>query len=131
MKRIGLTLAVAAGLFLFFAVIEAHATPIQPDLRKLISEPQQDWTAQFMPARAGWEGPEMAQNPQRSNPTLEMYSAAASAHARRAALLEAAIPDPRAVLGIIAVIFLLRLLRRREEERRLPQMENSQTRLAA
>lgn len=135
-KRIGLTLAVSAGLCLFLSAIDAQATPIRPDIKKLVSQPQQDSGAGFMPARAGWDGPEMARNGGAANPTMEVYAAGAASRAWRAALLTAATPDPGAVLGIVTLIFLLRILRTREQERQaatraVPQMESRPERLAA
>jgi hypothetical protein len=133
-RRIGITLALTAGLCIFLSAIDAQATPIRPDIKKLVAQPQQDSAAQFMPARAGWEGPEMARNGRLDNPALE--DSAAATRAWRAALMAAATPDPGAILGILALIFLLRVLRGREQERHgagraVAQMENKPERLAA
>jgi len=116
LKRIATTLALSCGLFLFLAAVDAHATPIRPDIRKLIAEPQQDSTAKFMPARAGWQGSEMPRQ-EAVNATLGALDGAAYAHAWRAAFWAAATPEPAAVLGIVVLIFLLRTLRARGEER--------------
>lgn len=117
LKRILFTFALTAGLFLFLAAVNAEAAPIRPDIRKLVSEPQQDSTAELGPARAGWDGPEMSRDAQQVNPTLAIYDGAVAARAARITLLRAAIPDPRALLGIMAVILLLRLLRKRDQDR--------------
>ncbi len=116
-KRIGIALALTTGLCLFLAVIDAQATPIRPDIKKLVSQPQQDSAADFMPARAGWDGPEMARSDPAVNPTLEVYDSGASSRAWREALLTAATPDPGAVLGSVILIFLLRILRSRDQQR--------------
>ncbi len=116
-KRILFTLALTAGLFIFLTAIQAQATPIRPDIRKLVSQPQQDSSAEFMPARAGWDGPEMPRRMREVNPALAIYDSTATARAARAALLQAAIPDPRALLGIVTVIFLLRILRKGDDKR--------------
>jgi hypothetical protein len=56
--------------------------------------------------------------PQRAavSATLEGMTGPRLARAERAELLTAATPDPRAVLGVLAVILLLRLLRRQDEK---------------
>jgi hypothetical protein len=104
--------------FLLVAVVQAQATPIRPDIRKMVDEPQQDSTAQFVPARAGWDGPEMASSRAPAvNESLEAMNGRGLARARRAELISAATPDPRAILGIAALIFLLRLLKKQDEKR--------------
>ena len=134
LKRILVTLALAAGLTMYLAAVQAEATPIRPNIRKIVSQPQQDATSQPMPARAGWDGPEMTVGRQQGS--SQTFRGERLARAERAELMAAATPDPRAILGILAVIFLLRLLRRQDERR--PQMramlettENTQERIAA
>jgi hypothetical protein len=113
LTRIAVTLALSAGFFVLLAAISAQAAPIRPDIRKLVSQPQES-NAGFMPARAGWDGPEMPrQAPSEVNPALDPSVAR---RANEAALVEAATPDARAVLGIIAIIFLLRILKSYEEK---------------
>lgn len=110
LKRIAFTTVATAGLFVILAALRAEATPIRPDIRKLVSQPDDSSAAQFMPARAGWDGPEMPRRAQSdSNSALD---ASAVTRANRAALLSAATPDLRALLGIAAIIFLLRRLKR-------------------
>src|SRR5512146_313871 len=58
LKRILLVLGVATAMCLFLAVVDADATPLRPDIRKLVTQPRD--TVQFAPARAGWDGPEDA-----------------------------------------------------------------------
>jgi hypothetical protein len=136
LRRVLLTLGLAAGLVVFLAAVQAEATPIRPNIRKLVTQPQEDTTAVSMPARAGWDGPEMASSRQQAS-SLESFSSERLARAERAELITAATPDPRAILGIVAVIFLLRLLRRQDEKHPKPQvvparpMENTQNRIAA
>ncbi|MGI9101089.1 MAG: hypothetical protein ACR2IF_01475 [Terriglobales bacterium] len=114
-KRILLGLALAVGLFVYLGAVDADAAPIRPDIRKIVEQPQQDSTAEFIPARAGWDGSEMPRREPALNATLEAAGAGLT-RADRAALLVAATPDPRAVLGILGLIFLLRLLRKQEPE---------------
>jgi hypothetical protein len=109
LRRILLTLPLACGFLLFLGAIDGYATPIHPDIRRIVSQPQQGATAQSMPARAGWDGPEMRAGPR---PGAGSTASAALARAERAELVDAATPDPRAILSIAVVIFLLRLLRR-------------------
>ncbi len=109
-------MALACGFLLFLAAVNAHATPIRPDIRKIVSQAPKDTSADSMPARAGWDGPEM---PAKTS-GIGMDNAGGLARADRAELLAAATPDPRAVLGIAAVIFLLRLLKQQDEKRAKP-----------
>ncbi len=89
--------------------LPSQATPIKPDLKKLLAQPQPK-KLDYIPARAGWDGPE--QRPPESNVYLQKYAPAASAHAMRASLLAAAVPDWRAILALAALIFLLRWFRK-------------------
>jgi len=116
--RILMAQAVMAVTLLGLTVVVAQATPIRPDIRKIVEQPQQDSAAQFVPARAGWDGPEMASAQSAAvNASLEAMSGSGLARAHRAELIAAATPDPRAILAIAAVIFLLRLLRKQDEKR--------------
>jgi hypothetical protein len=116
--RILVTLALITIALLVLTAVKAQATPIRPDIRKIVDQPQQDSTAQFMPARAGWDGPEMASGRSPAvNPSLEAMAGSGLARARRAELITAATPDPRAILAIAALIFLLRLLKKQDEKR--------------
>ncbi len=96
---------------LFAAAVRLEALPIRPDLKQVLAQPPEH-PAQFAPARAGWDGPEMARPPELTpNATLEAIGPAATARAVRASLIAAAIPDYRAVAGIALVILLLRRIR--------------------
>ncbi len=112
-----LALALACGFLVLLEALDAHATPIRPDIRKIISEQQQS-TAEAMPARAGWDGPEMPATPLATG----LATPDGLARAERAELFAAATPDPRAILGIAALIFLLRLLKQRDEKRVQPEL---------
>jgi hypothetical protein len=116
--RILVTLALVTIVLLVLTAVKAQATPIRPDIRKIVDQPQQDASAQFIPARAGWDGPEMASGRSPAvNPSLEAMAGSGLARARRAELITAATPDPRAILAIAALIFLLRLLKKQDEKR--------------
>jgi hypothetical protein len=117
LKRVLMTLALSSGLLMLLAALDAHATPIRPDIRQILAQPPEDTTARSMPARAGWDGPEMRVGQQDATPAMDSLSADHGARAERAELIAAATPDPRAILGIVALIFLLRLLRQQDQKR--------------
>jgi hypothetical protein len=109
-------------MFLALAAVPIHATPIRPDVQRLLAAPAAP--GQFVPARAGWHGPETPMPVHGLNGQLDRAS---SARAVRASLVAAAIPDPWAVLAIAAAILLLRWLRlkggRQQLRRELPEQE--------
>jgi hypothetical protein len=117
-------------MFLALATVPIHATPIRPDVQRLLAAPPAP--AQFVPARAGWHGPETPAPVRGLNGQLDRAS---SARAVRASLLAAAIPDPWAVLAIGAAILLLRWMRlkggRQQLSRSLPEQESPEVRRAA
>ncbi len=94
-------------LLLTFA-IPAAATPKRPDLKKLLFQPQTK-PEPYVPARAGWEGPE--QNP-KSVAYFQQLAALDSSQANRATLFNILIPDWRVIISLLATIFVLRCLRR-------------------
>jgi len=96
----------AASMLIFS--LAAAATPIQPDLEKLLSKPrsEHEW---FEPARAGWDGPETEiSGSSRSSLVLEKFGPAETARVARASFLAAAVPDPRIWACLCALILLLR-----------------------
>ncbi len=102
--------AVAALITLIAALTcSADATPIRPDLKKILTQPPEA-AMKFAPARAGWNGPEM-QPPAAQASAALTFSQVAVAQAVRDSLRKAAIPDPRAVAAIVAAIVLLRKVR--------------------
>ncbi len=111
-KRHLLTLAATAGFLLSLSAAPAMATPIRPDLQKLLAEPQEA-AMQFVPARAGWQGPEMSPARAHVNPAAAVEQSSA-AEAARASLLAAVIPDPRVLALIALTILLLRRLRKKQ-----------------
>ena len=109
--RIGVVLGAAV---LFLLVAPSEATPIKPDVRKLVEQPQAP-PPPYEPARAGWNGPE-------TSPGQQAMAAAQQAHARAVhrSLALVVTPDPRAWLVILAMIVLLRKARSMREARGLP-----------
>ena len=86
------------------------ATPIQPDIRKLLQERQHEMPA-VGPARVGWDDSERVA--QETNPSLDVLGPAATQRAVRSSFLAAAIPDWRAAILAAVVILLLRILHHR------------------
>ncbi len=106
-RRILVVMGALCGFLLFLAITQSQGTPIRPDVKKLVNQPQQQ-EMQVAPARAGWNGPEMA----RSNaPSLALFGVASDPQAVRESLISAFIPDPRAVALLAALILLLRQFR--------------------
>jgi hypothetical protein len=105
-------------LVLLAAVSVASATPIQPDIKKLLSSPRP--TQHFAPARVGWNGPEAAATtealPAESLGNIGMRGD------QRQMLLQIATPDWRIFLALAALIFLLRMLRKRGTPAYAPAM---------
>ena len=118
LKRVLLVFGFATAACLFLAAVNADATPLRPDIRKLVAQPRD--RVQFAPARAGWDGPETASGAASGlEPTAIDVTQTAAQRASRAAVLTAALPDPRAIVAIVAAILMLRVLRWRHEiERR-------------
>jgi hypothetical protein len=96
-------------LLLFASVTFATATPIQPDIKKLLSTPRP--TQHFPPARVGWNGPEAGTSPAEPIPNAQ-FSNLAQGNLQQS-LIRIATPDWRIFLALGALIFLLRQLRQR------------------
>lgn len=109
-----LILLFTAGFFVFLYAVNAEATPIRPNIRKLVTQ-NQTTPPPASPARAGWDGPEMRPVDVRMNPALDPT---VTLRSNKAALITAAVPDPRAVLAVIVVIFLMRALRNVQEKQK-------------
>ena len=100
----------SAMLVLLASVSTAMATPIQPDIKKLLSTPRP--TQHFAPARVGWNGPEAATVSAAAVSTGHFGDVHAQRDFRQA-LIELATPDWRVFLALGALILLLRQLRKR------------------
>ena len=110
-RKLGLAIAILFG-------ISAYAIPIKPNLEKILKQ-QEQTPRPYEPARAGWDGPEMVRPQEASpNPVYETYGPASSARAVRAALRQAAMPDPIAIAGIGMLILLWRVARNHQTQRR-------------
>ena len=98
-------------LLVLAAVMPSFATPIRPDVRKILSRSEESVRFPGL-ARAGWDGPQVSPSSSvELNPTLERIGPAASAREAQASLKASAVPDYRAVAGILLTILLLRRIR--------------------
>ena len=109
-KRILWVIGGAFAFLLFVTLMRLEATPIHPDVKQMLAQPQE--RGEYPLARAGWNGPEASPVSGVSpNATLERLGPAASAREAHTALRTAAIPDFHAVAGILLCILLLRRIR--------------------
>lgn len=99
--------------FLMMADAKGHATPIRPDVRQLVDQPQTP--PKFEPARAGWKGPETTTA---AGLPLDLTREAQS-RAVRHSLWAVLTPDPKAIVAVVVLIFFLRRMRqqRRDQDR--------------
>jgi hypothetical protein len=86
---------------------QAWAFPMKPDIKLLLQEAKQP-RPKFVPARAGWNGPEEGSAPAAVNATYEEMLRQPSAAQKRAQLEAAALPDWRVLAGIGLLIAMLR-----------------------
>ena len=115
MARTGLAAALGMLIFLMVSAVESQATPIKPDVQKLLKQSQQS-QQQFIPARAGWTEPSMAATVVR-NPVLESIAGDHMQREFRETLTAVATPDPWIVLALATLILLMRKLRSIEAAR--------------
>ena len=100
------------------ATAMATATPIQPDIKKLLSTPRP--MQHFAPARVGWNGPEASTVSPDVSPAVAMYGPTGLERNVQQSLVRVVTPDWRIFLALGALIFLLRMLRRRDLPRYAP-----------
>jgi hypothetical protein len=109
--RITLALALAVLGLMLAAATTADATPITPSVDQLIKQAQKP-PVRFAPAHAGWNGPLMAPAKPAADGVPEDFNQlldqAALQRASRAEVRRVAVPDPRIVVGLAMLIFLLR-----------------------
>ena len=108
LRRIAVVMGALCGFLLFLAATQSEATPIRPNVKKLLNQTEQT-EIHLGPARAGWNGPEIAQSADPS--PLVLFGTATDAQEVRESLVSAFIPDPRAVAFLLAMILLLRQFR--------------------
>lgn len=95
----------------------AHATPIHPTAQQILKDAQKP-DPEYIPARAGWNGPE-TQTAASVNPLLERFRPAAQMAANRDALLALATPDLKIWTLLAAMILGIRLLLVRDNRKQL------------
>jgi hypothetical protein len=117
------------GLFISASFLPASATPIRPDVKKLLATPPGS-SVEFAPARAGWNGPEALTAQQAGlNPDLARITPAAARIEFKNAIFSALVPDPRVSAAILLTIIFLRRWLGRQREAARPQpvlIEDSQ-----
>jgi len=104
-----ISLLTLSGILLFGSV-PSHATPIKVDLKRLLDQAENTRPYEYMPARAGWNGPEKAPTPVRSSVRPVDVEA-------RQWLVRLATPDPRMLAAFAVAIFGLRIIRRGRDGR--------------
>jgi hypothetical protein len=87
-----------------------HALPIKPKIEDVIKEAKKP-PEKFVPARAGWNGPEEKSAISAPNATYDGLRKSMSPEAARSQLLQAAKPDWRLMLAVVGVIFFWRFKR--------------------
>ena len=98
------------GLLALAATLPAFATPKRLDLKKLLAQPQQK-RQEFMPARAGWDGPEQVVRPNSYVQHME-----ANTRDMGAEWMSLLVPDWRIALLLGAAIIGIRQFRRTTPE---------------
>lgn len=101
-------------IFLVLSAVDSQATPIRPDIKKLIEQSQQAQPT-FVPARAGWT--ESSAVTVARNPVLESLGGDHLRSELQGELAAVATPDPWIVLSLLTLILLMRKLRSIEAER--------------
>ncbi len=119
-------LALGLAMFCLLLGINAHATPVTPDIHQILAQPHTP-PQPFPLARAGWNGPETPPSPQAApHRVLETFGVAAQRREIERGLRAAAIPDPRAVAAILTAIVVLRWARQRPAQPRLAERKQAE-----
>jgi hypothetical protein len=82
---------------------------MKPDIKVLLKEAQRP-APHFVPARAGWNGPEEKSAVITPNPTYEALRKERSPAELREQFLSLAVPDWRILLGIATLITMMRMM---------------------
>ena len=115
LARTGIAAVLGMLIFLMLSTVESHATPIKPDVQKLIRQSQPS-SQPFIPARAGWSEPTASSSALR-NPVLASMTDDHMRQEFRETLATVATPDPWIVLSLATLILLMRKLRSIEAQR--------------
>ena len=114
LARVGWAAALGMVIFLVLSSAESHATPIRPDLQKMLKQSEQAQQP-FIPARAGWTESSTVTVPR--NPVLDSVFGDRMRQELRQELAMIATPDPFLVLALATLILLMRKLRSIEAKR--------------
>jgi hypothetical protein len=98
---------------LFFVLLfcgSAFALPMKPDIEKLLKEAQRP-QERFVPARAGWNGPEEKSSAAEPNLTYEALRAERTPAEMRQQFFAVAMPDWRILVAICGLIIALRMFK--------------------
>src|SRR5438309_11802832 len=99
---------------------QAWAFPMKPDVKLLLEQAQRP-RPHYVPARAGWNGPEEKSAASTPNPIYEELRREPTPAEMRQELLASAIPDWRVLLAILSCIVVMRLtLRERKPSTAVP-----------
>jgi hypothetical protein len=102
-------------LFSVCLAATASATPIHPTPKQILKDARPAGEG-FIPARAGWNGPEN-KKVSSINPMMQRFEPSAQARANRESLTALLLPDPRLWAFLILLIVGLRMLHLRAERR--------------
>jgi hypothetical protein len=104
--------SISRSIFLTLVLIgQAWAFPMQPNIKVLLDKAKQP-RPHYVPARAGWNGPEEKSADAIPNPTYDELRREPSAAEIRQQLLATAVPDWRVCLAILTMIVTLRMTKR-------------------
>ncbi|MCU1311976.1 MAG: hypothetical protein JWO20_3101, partial [Candidatus Angelobacter sp.] len=98
---------------ILLSAVPIYALPIKPKIEDVIKEAKKP-PEKFVPARAGWNGPEEKSAIAAPNTTYDRLRKSMSPEAARLQLLQAAKPDWRLLLCVTGVIFFWRYKLARE-----------------
>lgn len=106
-------------VLLVLSASPAFALPMKPNIKSLLQQAQRPKT-RFVPARAGWNGPEEKSAITEPNPAYDELRREPSATELRAQLFATAVPDWRILLAIAGFILAMRAVRKSEKSRLAP-----------
>ena len=116
LARTGWAAVLGMLIFLVLSSVNSQATPIKPDVQRMIREAQQAQRP-FIPARAGWSEPS-SDSAALHNPVLASLSSDRVQQEYRQTLAMVATPDPWIVVALAMVIVLMRKLRSMDAARK-------------
>jgi hypothetical protein len=116
LARTGWAAVLGMLIFLVISAVNSKATPIKPDVKRMLRESQQA-EKPFIPARAGWSEP-TSTSAALHNPMLESLTGDRAQQEFRETLATVATPDPWILVALGMVVVLMRKLRSIEASRK-------------